>query len=97
MEILELKPVMCAHTYSNVYMYVISDSPFSMKEESIKWLFCSIRTNYHSTSIDIHKDGARAKTGGYRGIRGDRRIQRRGGYPMETSCHFIQQNNKNIS
>ena len=66
MVILELKPVMCAHTYSNMYMCVISDSPFSMKEESIKWLFGSIRTNsIHITYNDIHTDGGRAmaKTG----------------------------------
>ena len=42
-------------------MCVISDSPFSMKEESIKWLFGSIRTNYiHITYNDIHTDGGRA-------------------------------------
>ena len=39
---------------------------------------------------------ARAKTGGPKGIRGDRRFKGRGGYPMETSYHFIHQNTKNI-
>ena len=48
----------------------------------------------HQSSNDIHTDGAgaRAKTGGYKGIRGDRRFKGRGGYPMETSYHFIHQN-----
>ena len=51
-----------------------------------------IRPNYiHSTSNDIYTDGAR--TGGDKGIRGDRRFKGRGGYiyiyPMETSYHFI--------
>ena len=56
-------------------------------------LFLHVIPNYiHSTSNDIHTDGARAKTGGYKGIRGDRRFKGRGGYPMETSYHFIHQN-----
>ena len=39
----------------------------------------------------------RAKTGGYKGIRVDKRFKGRGGYPMETSYHFIHQNTKKIS
>ena len=51
------------------------------------WLFLHVRPNYiHNTSNDIHTDGARAKTGGHKGIRGDRRFKGRGGYPMT----FIQ-------
>ena len=59
----------------------------------------AVRPNYiRSISNNIHTDGARAKarTGGYKGIRGDRRFKGRGGYPMETSYHFIHQNTKNI-
>ena len=58
-------------------------------------LLLHVRPNYsHSTSNDIDTDGARAraraKTGGYKGIRGDTRFKGRGGYPMETSYHFIR-------
>ena len=41
--------------------------------------------------IYIDEARARAKTGGPKGIRGDRRFKGRG-YPMETSYHFIHQN-----
>ena len=41
----------------------------------------SCKTYYiRSTSNDIHTDGARAKTGGTKGIRGDRRFKGRGGW-----------------
>ena len=30
----------------------------------------------------------------YKGIRGDKRFKGRGGYPVETSNHFIHQNTK---
>ena len=62
-------------------------------------LFLHVRPNYiHSTSNDIHTDGARAraKTGGDKGIRGDRRFKGRGEYPVETSYNCLHQNTKNL-
>ena len=38
-----------------------------------------------------------AKTGGHKGIRGDRRFRGRGGHPVETSHHLIHQNTRTFT
>ena len=62
---------------------------------ALSW-FQKIGCFFMSDLIIFIADGARAKTGGHKGIRGDRRFKGRGRYPMETSYHFIHQNTKNI-
>ena len=60
--------------------------------DQLKKLIFWGKSHNFSTSNDIHTAGARAKTGGHKGTRGDRGFKGRGGYPMETSYHFIHQN-----
>ena len=57
------------------------------------WLFRIIHNYIHSTSLmTFIQMGLGLRLGDIRGIRGDRRFKGRGGYPMETSYHFIHQN-----
>ena len=86
----------CTAFVSGSYFKEMRSFPFfgaynQSQQENRLMLLLHVRPNYiYSTSNDIHTDGARPKTGGHKGIREDRRFKRRGGYPMETSYHFIQ-------
>ena len=63
----------------------------------MRFQLCERHNYIHSTSNDIHTDGARTETGEHKGIRGDRKFKGKEGYPLETSYHFMHQNTKNDS